>query len=686
MHFEFSETLEATDMELVVRTVEEQVRGLAKNVVRGERQLIAFGIGPSPVVKNGNDRAVFYAAPAGSGICVTVKVSYQASSLLGAVSQNEVVREKIIGALSQARTELRYRSMAQMVPSSEHFEMPVTSDGAVFDAVGKEVVVPADEFAAAAERVGDAGPADAVIAEVVPIEPAAALPEVAGPVARFDKVEPIEADLADPTRPEPAPAAIKAVEIDLSEIKQASIERVAIGPVGIDRIVVESSAVEPVSIAPDVAKSASIASLAGAEVASFELGVRGSGRRSALLVSGVSEGLDLLPGKVPLEDYGTNDERGLGAGWLGWAALVLVGAGVGWMVLRPHLRGSAWVAKMMGGGAAEVKLAPTMVQVAPVVVSTVATAGERDLNAWLLNWAEAVQSHDPERQTAFYADPVDWYFRTQHVGQAALLQAMRTAAKNSNAASTLKVENISIVRQSDDTASVLLMKHFTVRSEKYAPYDQLQWAQLKVKRVGGDWKIVEEHTMSRSPQAGRVQVATPPPFTNSRLVNEASSSQMAKAPLMLSIEPKIPEDNTTPQEASAPHAVAVTGMSSLGGGILGVARGGLDGAPAPVIRVAKPLAGPLRVSSGVLAGLAISQPPPVFPPMARSLHVSGAVVLHAVISKTGRVKNLQVISGFGLLRPSVVDAVRSWRYKPYLLKGEPIEVETTITVTFTNGH
>ncbi len=93
----------------------------------------------------------------------------------------------------------------------------------------------------------------------------------------------------------------------------------------------------------------------------------------------------------------------------------------------------------------------------------------------------------------------------------------------------------------------------------------------------------------------------------------------------------------------------------------------------------------MRVSSGVISGLAISQPKPIYPPIAKAAHVSGAVVLHALISKEGTIQNLQVISGPEMLRRQPLDAVRNWRYKPYLLNGEPTEVETQITVNFNFG-
>jgi protein TonB len=62
--------------------------------------------------------------------------------------------------------------------------------------------------------------------------------------------------------------------------------------------------------------------------------------------------------------------------------------------------------------------------------------------------------------------------------------------------------------------------------------------------------------------------------------------------------------------------------------------------------------------------------------------ISGLVVLHAIISKEGEIKELSLVSGHPLLAPAAIEAVRQWRYRPFLLNGEPIEVETTITVTF----
>ena len=94
---------------------------------------------------------------------------------------------------------------------------------------------------------------------------------------------------------------------------------------------------------------------------------------------------------------------------------------------------------------------------------------------------------------------------------------------------------------------------------------------------------------------------------------------------------------------------------------------------------------PVKVASGTEAGSKISGKNPTYPAKARKAHVEGTVVLKAVISKTGDISSLQVVSGPESLRQSAIDAVRTWQYKPYLLNGEPTAVETTIHVTYNIG-
>jgi protein TonB len=91
----------------------------------------------------------------------------------------------------------------------------------------------------------------------------------------------------------------------------------------------------------------------------------------------------------------------------------------------------------------------------------------------------------------------------------------------------------------------------------------------------------------------------------------------------------------------------------------------------------------VRIGGNVAAANLIHQVQPEYPPGAKQLHVSGTVVLHALISSDGNIKDLKVVSGPGELTDAAVSAVKQWRYKPTTINGEPVEVDTTIAVVFT---
>jgi protein TonB len=91
---------------------------------------------------------------------------------------------------------------------------------------------------------------------------------------------------------------------------------------------------------------------------------------------------------------------------------------------------------------------------------------------------------------------------------------------------------------------------------------------------------------------------------------------------------------------------------------------------------------PLRLSEPVVEAQLISRIEPRYPPLALQTRQSGTVVLHAIIGRDGHINALQIVSGSPFFVQAALDAVRQWRYRPTLLDGEPVEVETTITVVF----
>jgi len=110
-------------------------------------------------------------------------------------------------------------------------------------------------------------------------------------------------------------------------------------------------------------------------------------------------------------------------------------------------------------------------------------------------------------------------------------------------------------------------------------------------------------------------------------------------------------------------------------------KGETTPAPARIPKIATPQR--VRVSQGVSNGLVVKRVPPEYPDEARRGGIQGKVVMHAIIDKAGAVAKLELVSGDSLLAPAAIDAVKQWKYKPYLLNGKPVEVDTQITVNFT---
>ena len=137
-------------------------------------------------------------------------------------------------------------------------------------------------------------------------------------------------------------------------------------------------------------------------------------------------------------------------------------------------------------------------------------------------------------------------------------------------------------------------------------------------------------------------------------------------------------------EAPPPSTGIVGGVPGgvPGGQMGGVIGGIISSTPMAVPKIATPTR--IRVSQGVTSGLKVHDVTPQYPPMAKIARVQGPVVLAAVIGKDGSIQGLRVVSTASpLLVQAALDAVRQWKYKPYILNGEPVEVDTTVTVNFT---
>jgi len=187
----------------------------------------------------------------------------------------------------------------------------------------------------------------------------------------------------------------------------------------------------------------------------------------------------------------------------------------------------------------------------------------------------------------------------------------------------------------------------------------------------------------------------PPPAEQqvARVIKQIQSDLLSGG--QLRTPTRIPEKVQMIKEEEAPPPMPSTGgvvggvPGGIPGGQLGGVIGGIVNATSSLQYVPKlqPVVPQrVRVSQGVTQGLLIHKVQPAYPALARSARIQGDVVLKAIIDKEGNIQDLQLVSGHPMLVPVAIDAVRQWRYRPYLLNGQPVEVETTITVIFSlNG-
>jgi protein TonB len=173
---------------------------------------------------------------------------------------------------------------------------------------------------------------------------------------------------------------------------------------------------------------------------------------------------------------------------------------------------------------------------------------------------------------------------------------------------------------------------------------------------------------AEAPPAAQANTAVQSNFANNRL--------MTPSRIPIAIVPVV-DDAPLTQGPTGPY---IPGLDRIGD-----VRDSI-GVP-PVLRPVMPVSAPPAVAhtiriSHMSEGDLIRKVQPTYPPLARSARIQGSVVLAAVISKEGTIENLRVHSGHPMLVPAAIEAVKQWRYRPYVLNNEPLEVETQITVNF----
>ncbi len=175
-----------------------------------------------------------------------------------------------------------------------------------------------------------------------------------------------------------------------------------------------------------------------------------------------------------------------------------------------------------------------------------------------------------------------------------------------------------------------------------------------------------------------------PPAAPTSVKPKSSSSPASKAASAAAPEPA----PLMVKGGAAPTKTAPAEPDAQAPSVMGIAADGSNG-PLPDLGTtdgSKPVLQRLNISQGVSTGLLIKKVDPVYPPTALRMRVEGAVQLLATVSKAGDITQVQVLSGDQQLTQAAVDAVKRWKYKPYLLNGEPVEIQTQVTINFRLPH
>jgi periplasmic protein TonB len=167
-----------------------------------------------------------------------------------------------------------------------------------------------------------------------------------------------------------------------------------------------------------------------------------------------------------------------------------------------------------------------------------------------------------------------------------------------------------------------------------------------------------------------------PPVTQNS--NSSFTGHAAVYPLMVRTGPTIPMGNVGPTD---PNAVGPPGMPVIG------VRDGTDNVLSNIIGtpVVHPVPAPPTHTapvSVIMEGNLVHKVEPRYPVIAQQVGIQGAVVINALISRNGNIEQMHIVSGQPLPAAAALAAVREWKYRPYYLNGEPVEVETEITVNF----
>jgi protein TonB len=201
------------------------------------------------------------------------------------------------------------------------------------------------------------------------------------------------------------------------------------------------------------------------------------------------------------------------------------------------------------------------------------------------------------------------------------------------------------------------------------------------------WPLLHPEALPRQMMATLMVAPSPPPAPPPTVPARRVQARVEMLSTGLRAPSRISTTIKQVNEAALPPSLGAQRMEDMSEGVpggIGSIIHDMGTRQATVVRPKAPNS--LSVPSRLMAGNLLTKALPLYPAIARAAGIQGTVVLQATISKSGSIENLKVMGGPPMLQQAAMDAVRSWRYRPYLLNGEPVEVETTINVIFHLGE
>ena len=187
--------------------------------------------------------------------------------------------------------------------------------------------------------------------------------------------------------------------------------------------------------------------------------------------------------------------------------------------------------------------------------------------------------------------------------------------------------------------------------------------------------VASSENAATRPVKDSSEAETAKPSASAAAVNKPLTKEDAK-PIVIKSSAAKAGAKTTIADAAAP---SLSVIAPEGNGTLPNLMGNQGKVPTPVLQT-------MSISQGVSQGLLVKKVQPPYPPNAMTMHIEGAVQLLATISRTGDITAVKILSGEPQLARAAANAVKQWKYKPYLLNGSPVEIQTQVTINFKLPH